>query len=99
MGASTSRGPADLPGTTRGETSTSAATDIAELDVLYHNLPSYHPEPASGSKEAEEMVATEPISLPAESVGEIPVVSLTAANPDNHWAEDNYQPYVSDTGC
>ena len=61
MGASTSRGPADLPGEIRGETSISAAMDVAELDVLYHNLPSYQPEPASGVKETEEIVITEPI--------------------------------------
>jgi len=51
--------------------------DVAELDALYHGLPSYQPEPASGVKEAEETVATEPISLPAGSVGEMSVVSLT----------------------
>ena len=76
MGASTSRGSADLRKGIRGETSTSAAIDVAELDVLYHDLPSYQPEPG-GVKEAEEMVATEPISLPAESVGEMPLISLT----------------------
>ena len=77
MGASTSRGAADLPEGIRGEASTSAATDVVELDVLYHDLPSYQPEPTGGVKEAEETAATEPISLPAESVGEMPVVSLT----------------------
>jgi len=41
LGTSTSRGPADLPEGIRGETSTSASTDVVELDVLYHNLPSY----------------------------------------------------------
>jgi len=44
LDASTSRGPADLPGIIRGKTSTSATTDVAELDVLYHNLRSYQPE-------------------------------------------------------
>ena len=77
MGASTSRGPADLPEGIRGKASTSAAMDVAELDVLYHDLPSYQPEPAGGVKEAEETVVTEPISLPTASVGEMPVVSLT----------------------
>jgi len=60
LGASTSRGPADLPEGIRGETSTSAATDVAELDVLNHNLPSYQPDPIGRSKEAEETVAAEP---------------------------------------
>ena len=64
LGASTSRGSADLREGIRGETSTSAATDVAELDILYHDLPSYQSEPAGGVKEAEEMVATEPITLP-----------------------------------
>ena len=52
------------------------ATDTAELE-LYHDLPSYQPKPASGTKEAEGIVVTEPISLPTISVGEMPVVSLT----------------------
>ena len=77
LGASTSRGSTDLREGIRGEASTSAAMDIAELDALYHDLPSYQPEPAGEVKEAEETVATEPISLPAESVGEMPVFSLT----------------------
>jgi len=77
LGASTSRGPADLPEGIRSETSTSAATDVAALDALYHDLPSYQSEPAGGVKDAEETVATELISLPAGSVGEMPVVSLT----------------------
>ena len=66
MGASTSRGSVNLREGIRGETSTSAATNVAELDVLYHNLPSYQPEPADGVKEAEETIVTEPISLSAE---------------------------------
>ena len=41
LGTSTSRGPADLPEGIRGKASTSAATDVAELDVLYHDLPFY----------------------------------------------------------
>ena len=77
MGASTSREPASLPGKFREETSTSAATDAVELDVLYRNLPSYQPEPANDFKVAEETMAAEPITLPAESVGEISVASLT----------------------
>jgi len=103
LGASTSRGPADLPKRIRGEASTSDATDVAELDVLYHDLPSYQPEPAGGVKEAEETVATEPISLPTKSVDEMLLVSLTlptlAPIGLTYWAEDNYQPYVSDFGC
>ena len=51
--------------------------DVAELDVLYRNLPSYQPEPAGDSRMAEEMMATEPIALPAEPVDETMVVSLT----------------------
>ena len=77
MGASTSRGPTDLPERIRGDASTSAITDVVELDILYHDLPSYRPEPAGGVKEAEEMVVTELVSLPIASVGEMPVVSLT----------------------
>jgi len=50
MGASTSRGPADLLEGIRGDASTSAITDVAELDILYHDLPSYRPEPAGGVK-------------------------------------------------
>jgi len=66
LGASTSRGPADLPEGIRGEASTSVATDVAELDALYHNLPSYQPEPAGGVKEADKTVAIEPLSLPLD---------------------------------
>ena len=76
LGALTSREPANLPEGTRGEASTSTAMDGAELDALYHNLPSYQPEPASETKEAERTVVTELISLPTISVGEMPVVSL-----------------------
>jgi len=61
----------------REETSILAAMDIVELDVLYRNLPSYQPEPACDSKVAEEMMAIESITLPAEPVGEMTVVSLT----------------------
>jgi len=75
LGASTSREPASLPGEFREETSTSAATDAVKLDVLYRNLPSYQPEPANDFKVAEETMAVEPITLPAESVGEMPVAS------------------------
>ena len=55
--------------------------DVAELDVLYRNLPSYQPEPAGDFIAAGEMRAalssTKSITLPAESVGEMTVVSLT----------------------
>ena len=77
MGASTSREPASFPGKFREETSTSAVVDVAELDVLYRKLSSYQPEPAGDSKVAEEMMAAEPITLPAEPVGEMTVVFLT----------------------
>ena len=76
MGTSTSREPANLPEGIKGEASTSTAADAAELDALYHDLPTYQPEPA-GRKEAKGTVVTEPISLPTTSVGEMPVVSLT----------------------
>ena len=59
MGASTSRGPADLPEGIRGDASTLAVIDVVELDILYHDLPSYQSKPAGGVKEAEEMVVTE----------------------------------------
>ena len=74
MGASTSREPTNLPEGVRGEASTLTAADAAKLDALYHDLPTYQPEPA-GRKEAEGTMVTEPISLPTTSVGEIPVVS------------------------
>ena len=48
LGASTSREPTNLPEGTGGEASTSTATDAAELEALYHGLPSYQPEPTSG---------------------------------------------------
>ena len=48
LGTSTSREPTNLPEGTRGEVSTSTAADAAELDALYHELPSYQPEPTSG---------------------------------------------------
>jgi len=76
LGASTSREPANLPEGVRGEASTLTVADSAELDALYHDLPTYQPESA-GRKEAEETVVTEPISLPTTSVGEMSVVSLT----------------------
>ena len=75
LGASTSREPIRLLEGTRGEASTSTAADTAELDALYHRLPSYHPEPKSGFKETEGIVVTELISLPTTSVSELPVVS------------------------
>ena len=81
MGASTLRELASLPGEFREETRTLGAVDVAKLDVLYHNQPSYQSEPAGDSKVAEEMMAafssTEPITLPAESVGKMTVVFLT----------------------
>ena len=40
-GRSTSKEPAGLSGEVREETSTSAIVDVAELDVLYHDLPPY----------------------------------------------------------
>ena len=81
MGASASREPASLPGEFREETSTSVAVDVAKLDVLYRDLPSYQPEPAGDFMAAGEMRAalpsTELITLPTELVGEMIVVSLT----------------------
>jgi len=77
LGASTLREPTSLPGEFREETSTSAAVDVAELYVLFRSLSSYQTEPACYSKVAEEMMAAKPITLPAESVGEMTVVSLT----------------------
>ena len=76
MGVSTSREPTNFPKGIRGEASIPTATDVAELDALYHDLPSYQPEPVSGTKEAEEMVVAEPILLPTALVGEMPVASL-----------------------
>jgi len=78
LGASTSREPASFPGEFREETSSSAVMDVVELGVLYRNLSSYQPEPAGDSKVAEDMMTAELITLPAESVGEMTVVSLTS---------------------
>ena len=63
LGASTSREPIRLPEGTRGEVSTSTAADAAELDALYHGLPSYQPEPVRGN-EIEGTVVMELTSLP-----------------------------------
>ena len=68
--------PANLPEGIRGEASTLTATDAAELDALYHDLPSYQPEPVIG-KEAEGIVVTELISLLTTSVSEMPVILPT----------------------
>jgi len=76
LGALTLREPANLPEGIKGEASTLTATDAAELDALYHDLPSYQPEPAS-EKKAEGTVVTELISLLTTSVSEMPVVSPT----------------------
>ena len=73
LGVSTSREPANLPEGVRGEASTSTAMDAAELDALYHDLPSYQPEPARG-KGIEGTVVTEPTSFPTTSVSEMPLV-------------------------
>ena len=62
LGTSTSREPTNLPEGTRGEVSTSTAADAAELDALYHGLPSYQPEPARGD-EIEGTVVMKSISL------------------------------------
>ena len=43
---------------------------------MYLNLPSYQLEPAGDSTVAEEMMAVKPITLLAEQVGEMTVVSL-----------------------
>ena len=69
------REPTNLPEGTGGEASTSTAADSAELEALYHGLPSYQPEPTSG-RGIEETVVTEPSLLPTISVSEMPSVSL-----------------------
>ena len=74
LGASTSREPTNLPQGTRGEASASTAADVAELDALYHDLPSYQPEPARGT-EIEGTVVLGPTLLPTISVSEMPSVS------------------------
>ena len=75
MGASTSRELANPPEGSRGDASTSTAVDAAELDALYHGLPSYQSKPASSLKETEGTVVTDLISLLTTSVSELPVVS------------------------
>ena len=74
LGASTSREPTNLSEGIRGEASGSTAADAAELDALYHGLPSYQPEPARGN-EGEGTVVMGPTSLPTISVSEMPSVS------------------------
>ena len=80
MDASASKEPAGLSGEFRKETSTSTAVDVAELDVLYHDLAPYQPEPAGVFTATEEtrvaLPSTEPIAYPTESVGEMTAVSL-----------------------
>ena len=44
LAASTSKELAGLSREVREETSTSATVDVTELDVLYHDLPSYQTE-------------------------------------------------------
>jgi len=68
--------PMSLPGDFREEISTSTVANAAELDVLYHNLPSYQPEPAVDSRMTKETVVMEPITLPANLVDDTVVVSL-----------------------
>jgi len=75
LGSSTSREPTNLPEEIRGEVNTSTATDTAELDALYHGLPSYQLELVSGLKETEGTMVMEPISLTTTLVSELPVVS------------------------
>ena len=74
MGTSTSREPANLREGVRGEASTSIAVDAAELDVLYHDLPTYRPE-STGGGEAEGTVVMEPILPPSILVSGMPLVS------------------------
>jgi len=73
LGSLTSREPTNLPEGIRDEVSTSTAADAAELDALYHGLPSYQPELARG-KGIEGTVVTEPTSFPTVSVSEMPLV-------------------------
>jgi len=81
LDASASKDLASLSGEFREEPSASATVEVAELDVLYRDLPSYQPEPVGDSMVAEEMRATLPstesITFPAELVGEMMTVSLT----------------------
>jgi len=80
LDASASKEPASLSGVFREKTSTSTAVDVAELDVLYRDLPPYQPEVAGDVTAVEEMRAalpsTEPIAFLSKSVGEMTVVSL-----------------------
>ena len=99
LGVLTSREPANLSEGMRGEVSASTAADAAELDALYHGLPTYQPELASGLKETEGIVVTEPISLPTTSVSEMPVNFASAAYPANYEAEGDCQSYFSNTDC
>jgi len=54
--------------------------NVAELDVLYCNLPSYQPEPAgdfAGTRETKAALPSmEPIAFPSESASEMTVVSM-----------------------
>ena len=73
LGALTSREPTNLPEGAGGEASTSTAEDAAELEALYHGLPSYQLEPTSG-RGIEETIVTEPSSLPTISISGVPLV-------------------------
>ena len=95
LGASTSREPTSLLEGTRGEVSTSTAAHAAELDALYHGLPSYQPEPMSG-KGIEGTVVTEPSSLPTILVSAIGFAG--AAYFAKRGAEGDYQSYFSNIG-
>jgi len=74
LGTSTLREPASLRKGVRGEASTSTVVDAAELDVLYHDLPTYRPE-STGRGEAEGTVVMEPILPPSTLVSEMLLVS------------------------
>ena len=75
LDASTSREPTNLSEEIRGEVSTLTAADAAELDALYHGLPSYQPEPISG-KGIERTIVTELSLLPTILVSEVPLVLM-----------------------
>ena len=77
QGALASREPDDLPEGSRGDMSTSTATEAAVLDALYGDLPPYRPELTEGI-EVKGVVVPEMSLLPTISMSEAPSVMARA---------------------
>ena len=68
LAASTLKEPAGLSEEVREEISTSATLGTVELDVLYHDLPSYQPESVGDLATAEETRVVLPPTLSIEQI-------------------------------